>query len=922
MPQTDFPMRGNLAEREPEIVKFWSEQNIYAQLRQQRASRPTFILHEGPPFANGHIHIGHALNRILKDIIVRSQSMLGKNAPVIPGWDCHGLPIEWKIEEAYREKGVRKEDVDVNVFRKECESFAKQWIATQSEELQRLGLLQDWENYYTTMNPQSEALIIQTLGRFLMSGSLYRGFKPVMWSVVEKTALAEAEIEYKDHTSASIYVGFPVVESSIAELAGTKIVIWTTTPWTLPANRAIAYHKRVNYCAIEVQGASEGALVAAGERLVMAEDLLDNVASALKITNFTTLATFSGADLEKTICAHPWRGQGYNFDVPLLPADYVTTDTGTGFVHTAPSHGPDDFLLGLAHNLEVPDLVAEDGVYRDTVPLFHGQHIFKVEGNILDSLKGVGALLAYSKIQHSYPHSWRSKAPVIYRATPQWFVSMDRTSLRKEALSAIESVRWIPESGQRRLASMLENRPDWCISRQRIWGVPLTLFVHKKTGEVLRDKRVHDRIIEAVRLHGCSMWFSADPAQFLAPEYAADEYEPVYDIIDVWFESGSSQVYVLEHTDGQSWPADVYCEGSDQHRGWFQSSLFIGCETKQKAPFKTVLTHGFTLDDKGQKMSKSLGNVVSPLEIAQSMGVDILRLWVANSDVTDDVRVGPETLKHQQDIYRRFRNTLRYLLGALHGYQNPPVVQDVSQFPKLEQYMLHKLYCLNEDFISATESYGFLGFYNAVHNFCANDLSSFYFDIRKDRLYCDALDSADRQATLFVMNAIFEHLIRWLAPVLCFTAEEAWQHRHKTSSVHLQEIIKTPQIWKRDDIGNEMDSLREYRRVVTGALEAARTSGLIGSSLQAQVNIYDPTKLLQDGDLWSEFAIVSRVSITHEEPPAASFRLQEIPDIAVTIQPAKGTKCERCWKVTEDVGVDESFPSTCHRCSQVLARAC
>lgn len=921
LPQTDFPMRGNLAEREPEILKLWKQMDIYNRMRNERAGRPTFILHEGPPFANGHIHIGHALNRILKDIIVRSHSMLGKNTPVIPGWDCHGLPIEWKIEERYREKGMRKEDVDVHAFRKECEDFAKSWIHTQSEELQRLGLIQDWDHPYTTMNPQSEALIIETLGTFLTNGSLYRGFKPVMWSVVEKTALAEAEIEYKDHTSASIYVGFPVIQASDPALKGAAIIIWTTTPWTLPANRALAYHSDVLYAIVTADEVEEGSLIAAGSTFLVADDLKDACLKALKISQFSVVKTMKGHELLGTKCSHPWRGMGYDFDVPVLPADYVTTEAGTGFVHTAPSHGPDDFLLGLKHNLEVPDLVAEDGCYRDNVPLFAGQHIFKVENSILETLRNVGALYAHSKILHSYPHSWRSKAPVIYRATPQWFVSMEQSSLRTKAEQAIQSVRWIPESAQNRIASMIDNRPDWCISRQRLWGVPLTLFVHKKTGEVLRDPRVHARIVEAVKLHGCSVWFSADPAQFLSPDYEVADYEPVYDIIDVWFESGASQVYVLQSQEDQHFPADLYCEGSDQHRGWFQSSLFIGCETKHKAPYKTVLTHGFTLDDKGQKMSKSLGNVVSPLEIAETMGVDILRLWVANSDVTDDVRIGSETLKHQQDIYRRFRNTLRYLLGALHKESPAANQSDIHDFPLLDQYILHKLFVLNQDFVKATEGYGFLGFYSAVHNFCANELSSFYFDIRKDRLYCDDLCDTKRQASLFVMNAIFEHVVRWLAPVLCFTAEEAWQHRHHQSSVHMQELVDTPTTWKQDELANKVDILRNYRRVITGALEGARAHGVIGSSLQAHVTIFDPHKILDDQDFWSEFAIVSGVKIVSEDFPVEAFRLADVPEIAVQVAPAQGQKCERCWKVTDDVGSHETFPTVCNRCARVLENA-
>lgn len=919
LPHTDFPMRGNLSQKEPEILQKWQSTDLYGQLRKLRKGREKFILHEGPPFANGHIHIGHALNRILKDLIVRTQSMLGKDAPVIPGWDCHGLPIEWKIEEKYREQGKNKEDVDIHVFRQECYEFAQSWIHIQSEELQRLGVLQDWANPYITMNPESEAIILEVLGKFLMDGSLYRGFRPVMWSVVEKTALAEAEIEYQDHTSPSIYVGFPIVKSPLASAVGTKVVIWTTTPWTLPANRAIAYHDDVTYVLVEPQEVGAESLVKTGDCFWIAENLLSECLKAFQVGRYILKEKVKGSEFQGTICAHPWRGKGYDFDVPLLPADYVSTDTGTGFVHTAPSHGPDDFILGQKYKLEVPDLVAEDGVYKERTPLFAGKHIFKVDKEIIESLRVQGGLLCVGKIVHSYPHSWRSKAPVIYRTTPQWFISMDHTGLRDKALRAIDNVQWIPPAGQRRLSSMIEQRPDWCVSRQRMWGVPLTLFVNKITGDVLRDEKVHQRIVELVRKNGCAVWYQIDPKEILLPEYNPDEFEPVKDIIDVWFESGSTQSFVLEQLPDQKWPADIYVEGSDQHRGWFQSSLFIGCQTRGNAPYKTVITHGFTLDDKGQKMSKSLGNVVSPLDVANSIGVDILRLWVANSDVHNDIRIGPETLKHQQDIYRRFRNTLRYLLGALKGYQ-PPSDIHIKSFPILEQWMLDRLYELNKQFQERAEKFDYLGLYNSIHNFCAIDLSSFYFDIRKDVLYCDDLHSVKRQATLYVMHHIFDNLVRWLAPVLCFTAEEAWSHYYGDSdSVHLQELQVLPDLWENLQLRAFFETTRAYRRIITGALEQARNNGQVGSSLQAHVEIFDPTGLLDDERLWEELSIVSQVTISRQDVPQTAYILPEMQQVGVIVHKVVGEKCERCWKVTTEVGQNAQFPTTCHRCSGVLA---
>ncbi|MBV8649854.1 MAG: isoleucine--tRNA ligase, partial [Alphaproteobacteria bacterium] len=677
LPQTDFPMRGDLPKREPALLQRWHETQLWQRLRESSKGREKFILHDGPPYANGNLHIGHALNKILKDVVNRAQQMLGKDANYVPGWDCHGLPIEWKIEEKYRAAKKSKDEVPIDQFRKECRDFAEHWIDVQRSEFKRLGVAGDWDNPYTTMAYAAEAQIVREIGKFLMNGGLFKGAKPVMWSVVEQTALAEAEIEYHDHTSTTVWVRFPVAETPNPKLRGAAIVIWTTTPWTLPGNRAIAYGEGFDYVVATVASVEEGSHARVGETLVVARPLLAQLEKDAKFQAAPNPPGFKGSALAGTIARHPLHGQGYEFGVPLLAGDFVSDEDGTGFVHIAPGHGEDDYELGHKNGIEVPQTVAGDGTYLPHVPLFAGKSVYwpngktgNANGAVIAAIEAAGGLVAQGKLLHSYPHSWRSKAPLIFRNTPQWFISMDVNGLREKALTAIDNTRWVPAQGKNRIQSMIASRPDWCISRQRAWGVPIAVFTHKKTGEPLRDQRVVDRIAAAVEREGADVWFTADAREFLGNDYPAEDYEKVIDIVDVWFDSGSTHAFVLEQRPDLQWPASLYLEGSDQHRGWFHSSLLESCGTRGRAPYDAVLTHGFVLDEQGRKMSKSLGNVTAPQDVIQSSGADILRLWVVASDYYDDLRIGKEILKSQIDVYRRFRNTFRYLLGALDGFDS------------------------------------------------------------------------------------------------------------------------------------------------------------------------------------------------------------------------------------------------------------
>ena len=935
LPRTDFPMKAGLAKREPEILARWEGIDLYARQRQASVGREPFVLHDGPPYANGHIHIGTALNKILKDVVSRTQQMMGRDSNYVPGWDCHGLPIEWKIEEGYRAAGRDKDDVPVVDIRHECRAFADEWIDVQRQEFKRLGVIGDWDNPYSTMSYEAEAQIVRELGHFLMSGALYRGAKPVLWSVVEKTALAEAEVEYYDVTSTTIFVRFPIVRPARPELDGATVVIWTTTPWTIPGNRALAYGDGIDYALIRVDEVADGGRARAGDVLVVAEALVGTVAEAAGIAAHTVVGRLKGADMAGTVCAHPLRGQGYDFDVPLLAADFVDVETGSGFVHIAPGHGADDWELGVRNGVPVPDTVGPDGVFLDAVPLFAGRRVMTSDGKkgdangaVLEALTAAGHLLATGQLTHSYPHSWRSKAPLIFRNTPQWFISMEANDLRAKALKAIDETRFVPASGRNRLRGMIEQRPDWCVSRQRAWGVPITVFVDRASGEPLRDPVVFERVVQAVTQEGADAWFESPPSRFLSPEYDPDQFEAVTDILDVWFDSGCTHAYVLEARRDLKWPASLYLEGTDQHRGWFHSSLLESSGTRGRAPYDAVLTHGFVLAEDGQKMSKSLGNSVSPQDVVDAHGADILRLWVVGSDYAEDLRIGPEILKQHADIYRRLRNTLRFLLGNLNGFSEAERLP-VSEMPDLERWVLHRLWQLDGQLRKACDDFLFHGVFAELHTFCAVDLSAFYFDVRKDSLYCDALDEPRRRAARTVLDTLFDCLTAWLAPFICFTAEEAWRARHPNDdgSVHLRLFPEIPADWRDDALAERWARLRDVRRVVTGSLERARAEKTIGSSLEAAPVVYAGerwTDALAAVDL-AEICITSGIEVQAYDENALAhradvFRLDDVMEVAVAFRRADGTKCGRCWRVLEDVGSHPRHPSICNRCADAVDR--
>lgn len=905
LPRTAFPMKGDLPKREPGMLDAWDKAGLWESIRAESKGKTPFVLHDGPPYANGNLHLGHALNKILKDAINRAHQMAGFDAHFIPGWDCHGLPIEWKVEEGHRKAGRNKDEIPVLQFRAECRAYAEKWLAIQSEEFKRLGILGDWANRYATMDFTSEAAIAAEIGRFLMNGALYRGLRPVMWSPVEKTALAEAEIEYHDHKSVTIWVRFPVISGGPAEISGSSIVIWTTTPWTMPANRAIAYGPEIDYLLLEVTEATEGARARIGERIMVAAALLEPFLKETGISGHTVVKSFKGEDLAGTVTAHPLRGQGYDYDVPLLPAEYVTTEAGTGFVHTAPTHGEDDFILGRAHGLEVPDTVGDDGTYNAWVPLFAGLHVFKAAEPVCAALEAAGGLLHRNVLVHSYPHSWRSKAPVIYRATPQWFIRMDGPEdIRGRALQAIAETKFIPEQGRNRIASMVAARPDWCVSRQRAWGVPIAIFVDRRSGEPLRDPAVMARVVEFFKTEGADAWYARPAADFLGNEYDPTQYEQVRDIVDVWFESGSTHAFVLEAR-GMPWPADLYLEGSDQHRGWFHSSLLEAVGTRGQAPFKAVLTHGFLVDEQGRKMSKSLGNGVEPQDVIEKYGADILRLWVMSSDARDDLSIGPEILKQQGELYRRLRNTLRWLLGSLDGFSDSEILP-YAELPGLERWVLHRLAELDATLRAAIENHDWTGVYPAIHHFCATDLSAYYFDIRKDALYCDRPDSLRRRAVRTVLDQLHRCLTTWLAPVLVFTAEEAWQIRFGTeTSVHAQQFPAIPAEWRDEALAETWAKVRDIRRLGTTKLEAMRQGGQIGASLQAAVTLAFPEgadTLLSAAD-WADMLIVSTVDLETGDAIAAEATV------------AAGEKCARCWRVLPEV---DAVTKLCLRCTDVV----
>jgi isoleucyl-tRNA synthetase len=931
LPRTDFPMRGDLPTKEPMILKKWQEDHLYKTQRQQSKGKPKWILHWGPPYANGRAHIGHAFTKSLKDVVNRTMQMMGYDAPLVPGWDCHGLPIEWKIEEKYREQGLNKDDVPVLQFRNECRDFAKHWVDVQSQDFQRLGVFADWDHPYLTMTSKAEATIVREIHKFLLNDGLYLGVKPVMWSVVEKTALAEAEVEYKEHKSITCWVQFPVKTAPDPILMGASVVIWTTTPWTLPSNRALAAGATIDYALYQISAVDEKSKAKLGDKILLAKNLLEDVKKNAGLLEVQELKSFKGSDLQGLVCQHPLHGLDpfYDFESPLLFGDFVTDDAGTGFVHISPSHGEDDYHLYVAHfgARNIADNVADDGRFRDHVALFAGLYVYNEKGQlgdgnfaVLKSLDQAGHLMAKGSMRHDYPHSWRSKAPIIFRTTPQWFISMDTNNLREKSLAAIEKTKWIPASGENRIKSMVANRPDWCISRQRAWGVPIALFIHKDSKEILKDPDVLNRIFATFEAEGSDAWYQRPAQYFLGDHYKSEDYTQVFDIVDVWFESGSTHAFVLEQFPDLRSPADLYLEGSDQHRGWFHSSLLESCGTRGVAPYKSVLTHGFVLDDKGYKMSKSLGNVVDPHDVMKEYGADILRLWAITSDYGEDIRIGKDNLKLAGDLYRRIRNTLRFVLGALDGFTESEKLDLFDEtvlraLPELDQLMLHRLKALDAELRGYIEAYDFSKLANRLHHVCTLDLSAQYFDIRKDRLYCDRPDTFERRAHRTVLLHIFEFLTAWFAPILPFTTEETWGFRPAglgldSPSIHLRQFPDLPSVWLNEALDQKWQNLWDLRRVVLGALEIKRADKTIGSSLEAAPKIYltpDMQEKIVGVDV-AELTITSSVSFSTDAPPADAFRLNDVSNIAVIVELAHGKKCQRCWKILPEVGTDKEYP--------------
>jgi len=891
LPKTAFSMKANLQSKEPEILKHWDKIDLYKELRQSNKGKEKFVLHDGPPYANGNIHMGTALNKILKDIIVKFHQMSGKDSVYVPGWDCHGLPIEWKIEEQYKKNKKNKNEVPIVEFRKECRAFAEKWIKVHKEQFKRLGVVGDWENYYSTMSFDAEAQIVRELGKFLKEGSLYKGFKPVLWSTVEKTALADAEVEYQDHKSDTIYATFLVKKSNIKELEGSSIIIWTTTPWTIPANKALAYNESLNYSIIQLD--DEGDFK--NKKIVIAEALLESVIKECSIKNYKEIKKFKGKEFKDTICSHPFLELGYDYEIPMLEARFVTTEQGTGIVHCAPSHGPDDFNLCLKHGIKAIETVDGDGKYTKNVPLFDGTHIFKANPIIIEKLKEQKKLLSNGHLVHSYPHSWRSKAPLVHRATPQWFISMESHGLRKKALKAINDTKFYPNKGRERIKSMIETRPDWCVSRQRVWGVPLPIFIHKKTKETLVDDKVIENIASIYEKEGSDCWFSDNPQRFLGSKYRAEEYDKLSDIVEVWFDSGSTHAFVLEKRKDLKWPASMYLEGSDQHRGWFHSSLLESCGTRGRAPYESILSHGFVVDGKGLKMSKSVGNVIAPEDILKKYGADILRIWVASSNYAEDLRIDYSILEQHAESYRKIRNTFRYLLGNLNDEFKSVDLEklNLKELPELEQYMLHKVFNLNENFKNYFNSYDFHNLYKELLNFCTVDLSAFYFDIRKDSLYCDTKTSEKRKDCIIVLNIILESLIKWFAPILSFTTEEIFTLINKDKkSIHLEKFIEIPKNYSNKKLEEKWIQLKKIRDVCNISIEAKRASKDIGSSLEADLTINLNKKLIEltkDID-FSELCITS----------LAKIKMIDSEDITVFANKAIGNKCPVCWKINKD----------------------
>ncbi len=903
LPKTNFSMKASLPTKEPKILEKWDKEKIFVKLRNNSKGKEKFILHDGPPYANGHIHMGTALNKILKDMITRFHQMTGKDSVYVPGWDCHGLPIEWKIEEQYKKKKKNKDEVPIKQFREECREFAKDWIEVHIKEFKRLGVVGDFENYYSTMSNEAEAQIVRELGKFLMDGSLYQGFKPVLWSTVEKTALADAEVEYMEHTSNTIYVAFKIKDTNKDFLKDANVIIWTTTPWTIPANKALAFNKDIDYSVIEIESLEHFK----EQKIVVAKNLIESLIKSCEIKNYKILKTFKGAEFSGTVCHHPFLKLNYNYDVPMLEAGFVDLDQGTGIVHCAPSHGPDDFNLCLKNNIPSSYTVNNAGLYTDEIPFFENTHIFKADPLVIEKLKEQFKLLNNGKLHHSYPHSWRSKAPLIYRATPQWFISMEKNSLRNKAIKAINETIFYPQKGKERLLSMIEGRPDWCVSRQRVWGVPLPIFINKKTNEPLRDKEVIERIAKIYEEEGSDCWFTDDSRKFLGDKHDPKEYDKLNDIVEVWFDSGSTHSFVLEKRSDLKWPADMYLEGSDQHRGWFHSSLLESCGTRGKAPFKSILSHGFVVDGKGLKMSKSSGNVISPEEILKNYGADILRAWVASSDYAEDLRIDNNILAQHAESYRKIRNTFRFILGNIKDnfVEQNFAKLEIDKLSELDQYILHKLFLLDGAIKENLKNYNFHKLYKELLNFCSLDLSSFYFDIRKDVLYCDSLNSKKRKDCVIILNIILECLIKWFAPIFVFTTDEIYSLISKDKkNIHEYEFPKIPSKWKNQNLSNKWSRLYDIKQEVNIAIEEKRTNKEIGSSLEAELKITSNKEIfdLLDGIDLSEYFITSK---------ADKFKNNTDKKLTIEVKKTSGTKCPRCWKILK---------TKCVRCEEATIK--
>ncbi len=902
LPKTAFSMKANLPNKEPDIINIWEKNNLYKKLRKMAKGKEKFILHDGPPYANGHIHMGTALNKILKDMITRFHQMDGKDSIYVPGWDCHGLPIEWKIEEQYKKNKKNKDDIPIKDFRKECREFASKWIDIHIKEFKRLGVVGDFENYYSTMSFKAEAQIVRELGKFLLDKSLYQGFKPVLWSTVEKTALADAEVEYQDHTSSTIYTAFKVKNTDKEFLKNSNIIIWTTTPWTIPANKALAYNNNLDYSLIEIDKTD----FFNDTKIVVATKLVNNFISSCKIKKFKNLKTFKGDDLKNTICNHPLQKLGFNHEVPLLNASFVNLEQGTGIVHCAPSHGPDDFNLCLKNNIPSKYTVDDSGRYTKEIPYFDNLHVFKADKEVIQKLRDEKMLLFSDKLQHSYPHSWRSKAPLIYRATPQWFISMEKQSLRKKAIQSINETIFYPSKGKERLLSMIEGRPDWCVSRQRVWGVPLPIFINKKTKEPLRDKKVIDRIAEVYEKEGSDCWFTDEPQRFLGKDYKSSDFDQLKDIVEVWFDSGSTHSFVLESRKDLKWPADMYLEGSDQHRGWFHSSLLESCGTRGKAPFKSILSHGFVVDGKGMKMSKSAGNVISPEDILKNFGADILRVWVTASDYSEDLRIDKTILNQHAESYRKIRNTFRFILGNIQdNFQKVNLNNlNVEELPELERYILHKIFVLNSNFKENLKNYNFHKLYKELLSFCTLDLSSFYFDIRKDVLYCDSVKSKKRKNCIIVLNILLDCLLKWFAPILVFTTEEIFNLIEKSeSSIHEMQFPELKSKFQDNELAEKWKDLYKIKQIANIAIEEKRSNKEIGSSLEAEIEIFtneENFKILKDLDL-PEYFITSKAKLLRN----SDNKMETI----IKVKKTEGEKCTRCWKILR---------TKCIRCAEFL----